>query len=243
MDSDWQHAAVIRRDQIEAGLDITFSRLFVPYYFGIISNLKPPRILEVGGGTGHLAKVLKELVETYVLVEPSSSMAAIAKEVNAGTSVEVVISRIEDYKSEDLSEIVLSHLSIHTAKDYESFLSGIERNLSARGCAYVSLPHPAFYNQYKKFFPEGEFRYMEERGRRVSFTITADPSNRIEDVPYFHRPISAYVRAIRSAKLYLSDMVEIYPSEPIEELYGEAWRVPRYLVLVLQKLPEAYRGA
>src|SRR6185437_16039007 len=93
----WREIAKLRSVQIESGLDLTFSKVFVPYFQNLITRLKPKKILEVGGGTGHLAKILSDISQKYVMVEPSIGMYHSARNVLAGTQVEIFNSAIETF--------------------------------------------------------------------------------------------------------------------------------------------------
>jgi hypothetical protein len=93
------------------------------------------------------------------------------------------------------------------------------------------LPHPAFYNDYKTFFDPSTFNYMKERSKLVSFSITLEPSEVIDRVPYYHRPLSHYISGFTSAGFCITGFDEIFPSDAIHKLYGNNWKNPRYLVL------------
>jgi ubiquinone/menaquinone biosynthesis C-methylase UbiE len=71
---DWPHAGEVRRRQIESGKDVTFTRIFLPYYRELVAKINPRRALEIGCGTGHLAKSLAEKVPELVAIDPSLGM-------------------------------------------------------------------------------------------------------------------------------------------------------------------------
>lgn len=198
----------------------------------VIRNCCPKTILEIGGGTGHLARELSRQVSQYVLVEPSAGMYSVACKTLDGTDIELCNQTVQEFsKSDRHFDLVLSHLCIQATSDVNAFLVALARTLTASGTFLLSLPHPAFYNDYKKFFPTETFLYTEEIATMVTFTLTLDPGTEIKGVPYYHRPISKYISALSHAGLAVSSMDEIYPSDEIQKLYGAPWRTPRYPVL------------
>jgi len=222
---------MLRKQQIEDGLDLTFSKVFVPYYARVVSTLAPSSILEVGGGTGHLALVLASRTKKYVVLEPSQGMFAVARDVLKGTIAELRQSTIEEFREEEAYDLVLSHMCVQVVSNLDKFLKAIAERLSPSGQFLLSLPHPVFYNDYKKFFPREKFRYIDEQNENISFSITLDPDQVIFDVPYHHRPLMAYISNLAGACLGVTYMDEVYPSEEVQNLYGAPWKDPRYLVL------------
>lgn len=231
MTHHWDDIAAVRRQQIDDGWDLTFSRVFVPYYQQLISGLAPSSILEVGGGTGHLARSLSSIPERYVMLEPSQGMYEVAREVLADGRVEIHNCTVESFPEHGKFELVLSHMCVQAAGELRGFLGALARQVSTSGVFLVSLPHPVFYNDYKRFFAPEEFQYINEQSKRISFSITLDPSQLIEGVPYHHRPLSKYVSCIADTGLCLTFFEEIYPGAEIQDLYGRPWENPRYLVL------------
>jgi SAM-dependent methyltransferase len=232
MPHQWNEIARLRAEQIDGGLDLTFSKVFVPYYSGILAERKPTDVLEIGGGTGHLARELRRFGSTYVMIEPSAGMYAIAQQTLQGCAVEIINQTIEAFSSGGRRfGFVFSHMCIQTVENLDVFVGAVSTALAPDSRYMVSLPHPAFYNDYKQFFPKETFRYMEERATLIDFTITLDPGRKIKGVPYQHRPLSVYVAAFAKASLNVSVLDEIYPSPDIQALYGGPWKFPRYLVL------------
>jgi SAM-dependent methyltransferase len=228
--SRWDRAATLRRNQIESGKDLTFTRVFVPLWSSIVKTIRPHSVLEAGIGTGHLALELSRYTSHYVGVEPSRGMLAEAADVLTGTDVKLMASTIQAVQS-DPFDLVLSHMCLHAVEHYFDFLESIERLLKCEGVFLLSIPHPAFFNEYKKLIPDSGFSYMQHHAAVVDFRITLDAEGTIQQVPYFHRPLEAYLSAMARAGLVLYYMREVYPDAATQALYGVPWRTPRYLVL------------
>jgi SAM-dependent methyltransferase len=228
----WNENAILRRDQIESGLDITFSRVFVPLFRDILNRLKPKSVLEIGGGTGHMARALCDGIATYEMLEPSPGMYAVASHTLAGTHVELHSYRLEDVPKRETFDFVMSHLCVQVIDDIRTFFSALKPHLAEGAHFAISLPHPAFYNDYKEFFPKSDFRYMARAATTVSFSVTLDPSRRIEGVPYHHRPLMDYVNAVGACGMAVTEMQEVFPPRDIQALYGHEWMTPRYVILI-----------
>lgn len=227
----WNQAAELRRSQIESGIDITFCDVFVPYYSARVESAQSRRILEIGCGTGHLAKALASDGRTLHAIEPSEDMHRVAADVLLGSHVDLQKLRMEDYRPQEPFDLAIAHLVVHMVDAVPAFLAATRRALSPGGTLLMSLPHPCFWNNYREYIPRDRYRYMRQEYAEATLTITKDPSNSIHGIPYFHRPLQDYIKAIILAELCIVDIDEIYPEPGIEAKYGSEWKEPRYVVL------------
>jgi SAM-dependent methyltransferase len=230
MGNEWDQIARRRREQIETGRDLTFSKVFVPIYTSLISALEPSSVLEIGIGTGHLALTLSGLAQHYVGIDPSSGMMEEARQVLQGKSIELEQCSIEEFQSSVEFDLVISHLCLQTTPDCMGFLAAVAESLNEQGVYLISIPHPAFFNEYKKIVPSAQFDYMTEHSAFIDFSITLDPQRQIRGVPYSHRPLSFYFAEFMRANLTISMLKEVYPPKDVQLLYGAKWRTPRYLI-------------
>ncbi|OBQ56763.1 class I SAM-dependent methyltransferase [Halodesulfovibrio spirochaetisodalis] len=230
MTNAWDKAAAIRKEQIESGLDITFCDIFIPYYLKLIKREAPTTFLEVGCGTGHL---LKEIVSESIdckAVEPSPKMYEIAKEHLKDQTVNISCCKIEDFNSLEQYDLILSHLCAQAVTDLGGWLNSISQLLAPQGTFVFAIPHPCFYNDYKKLIPSSKYSYMHEIDATISLSITLDSKNTIDGVPYKHRPLNCYINILRKNGFCLIGLDEIYPSPEVQAKYGATWDYPRYLV-------------
>lgn len=234
----WNKAANLRREQIESGLDITFNRVFVPYFLGCIEESAPKKILEVGCGTGHLSARLAKVVKHVEAVEPSPGMYSVAKRVLANTTVKLHHFSVEDFRPSRRFDLVFSHLCGHVVADIDSFCRACSDLVDVGGLFIFSLPHPCFWNIYKEFFPRADYRYAKEQFASVALTITKDPDRPIDGLPFHHRPLGRYVTALRNCGMALTRLDEILPSKSVQQLYGAEWHFPRYCALHATRVHE-----
>jgi SAM-dependent methyltransferase len=231
MPQKWDKAASLRREQIESGLDITFNRVFAPYFVERIFERAPKRVLEVGCGTGHLALRLASVVSHVEALEPSPGMYSIAREVLANSNVELHHSTIEEFRRSKRFDFVVSHLCGHAVADIDVFCRACSAFVNVRGLFVFSLPHPCFWNDYKEFFPRADYRYGTEKFASVALTITNDPNRPIDGLPFYHRPLGRYVSALNKCGMAVTHLDEIIPPKAVQRLYGVEWRFPRYCVI------------
>lgn len=196
----------------------------------MVKLLQPSSILEVGAGTGHLALELSHLTSRYVAVEPSKGMMLEANDVLRNQNVTLISSTVEELNADQSFDLVVCHMCLQAIGNYIQFLSAVERHLAKAGVFLISIPHPVFFNEYKKILPAEKFDYMREQSALIDFAITLDPEETIRGVPYFHRPVSKYLSAFANAGLLLTYMEEIIPSDDIQALYGRPWATPRYIL-------------
>lgn len=231
MSNHWNHYAEIRKNQIETGLDITFTEVFKPIYINIVNDLKPKNILEIGGGTGHLALALSKVNSEISVIEPSSGMHNVAIKTLAKSKVILSNASLEEFAPVEGYDLIISHMVVHTVKNLELFYNNVIEHLNPNSTFVFSIPHPCFFNNYKKILDQN-YSYMNAKYQEISFSISKDPDNLITNVPYYHRPLSHYINTLSQNSLSLKFLNEIFPSEEIQMLYGALWEEPRYCIFI-----------
>lgn len=235
MPERWNEIATIRRRQIESGIDLTFSKVFLPYYTNLVVQLRPNSLLEVGCGTGHLSAALSEYVPAITSLEPSSGMHFTASEVLSGKSVSLLNITVQDYKEHTCYDMIISHMCLQVVDDLNSVLKSIYAHMDENSLFVFAIPHPCFYNDYKQFFKPEEYHYMHDLRKVISFTITKDPSSVISGIPYNHRPLSRYFSCLKDQELAIVNFEEVFPGPKLQEQYGSPWKNPRYCIFQIVK--------
>ena len=160
-------------------------------------------------------------------------MHSVSKDVLSNSNVVLKNCGSSDLNQKGAFDLAFSHLVAHVVDDLAGFLQSVSEFLSEEGVFLFSVPHPCFYNDYKKFFGE-DYSYMVPRTENVSFTITRDPANAISGIPYHHRPLSVYLNTLIESGFRLTNFDEIFPEEEIQKLYGTKWDSPRYCLFTCQ---------
>lgn len=234
MPTRWCNSAELRRYQIESGLDLTFNEVFKPLISARVMDFRPSSVLEVGAGTGHMAKTIAALGCNLTAVEPSAGMFSVAREVLRDSDVRLLNCTSFELPFDAPFDLAYSHLVVHVIDDLISFFESICRHLASGGHFIFSLPHPCFYNGYKGLFGD-EYEYIRPMAKNIAFTITNDPDNAITGVPYHHRPLSSYINGAIGAGFLITQFDEIMPDAETQSKYGELWKYPRYCVFTCTK--------
>jgi hypothetical protein len=113
--------------------------------------------------------------------------------------------------------------------DLHIFISGLYLVLRANGLLIFSVTHPWFWPNYYGYDQEPWYRYDRELIIESPFRITSTP-----DCPFLsthvHRPLAAYIGALRQTGFSICDLREPMPSPDVEARYPRPWTTPRYLI-------------
>ena len=231
----WSDSAKLRQRQIESGLDITFQHIFKPLILHRLRTLRPRSVIEIGAGTGHLSKAVSDDGVAVTAIEPSPGMFSVAQDVLAGSSVQLLNCQSFDLAPTISFDAAISHLVAHVVDDLVGFFRSIAVHLGAGGHLLITIPHPCFFNDYKKLF-DREYSYMVPASKEISFAITNDPGNLITGVPYHHRPLSIYINSLVATGFAIDGFDEIFPDQGVQDLYGVPLENPRYCLFSCRKL-------
>ena len=230
MPDSWSAMAGQRREQIDSGRDITFTNVFLPFYRNLVTDLGCNSIIEVGCGTGHLAKELSRTVQRTYALEPSPGMHAVASEVLRDSGVELINRAVEGYATKERFDCVISHLCAQTVSDLNRFLQSCGGLLEPNGCFIFSIPRPCFWNDYQPYFEVDGFDYMKEQFTNATLTISLDRASKMPGIPFHHRPLSNYISAIAASDLEIRKFDEILPTDSVQRLYPKRWERPHFCV-------------
>ena len=226
----WSAMAPLRREQIDSGQDITFNKVFLPFYRGLIADLRCSSIIEVGCGTGHLAKELSRMVKQTYAVEPSPGMHTIAADVLRDSNVTLTHTSVEQYQPDERFDCVVSHLCAQAVSDLNGFFGSCAGLLKNDGRFIFSIPHPCFWNDYQPYFNGNDFDYTVEQFTKATLTISLDRGSKLPGIPFHHRPLSRYIDVIVASGLRIQRLYEIFPSKDIQLLYPDLWKRPHFCV-------------
>lgn len=231
----WSQSALIRKNQIESGLDITFHKVFLPIYKKLFNEYRPQNVIDIGTGTGHLAMYLREYCNKMTAIEPSKGMYDVALETLKYSDIALSNICSYNFKTPVPFDIVYSHMCVHTIQSSPDFFRSIRQVILQGGKFIFSIPHPCFYYKYKNHFNDS-YIYMEQMSTSVDLTISKDLDNPLKNIPYFHRPISYYLNLIRETGFTLEKIIEVVPDSDLQHHYKDEWVDPRYCLFVCNAL-------
>lgn len=236
--SEWGNNALDRYKQVVQGIDITFSKVFLPIWKDIFSKYNFQNVLEVGCGTGILSAEVSRYVESIMCIEKDNTMIKIAKEHNLGISnISFLETSIEQFNSNHTFEVSIAHMVIHNISDIGIAFKSISKCLSSNGDFIFSIPHPCFYHFYKSNELQN-LTYLTQKEFLIDFTISQDNKPLKNRITYYHRSLEVYVKVLFKCGFSVIDLIEVFPSEDIMKFYPEKWMYPRYLVIHAKKIFE-----
>jgi ubiquinone/menaquinone biosynthesis C-methylase UbiE len=185
-----------------------------PILWNFIGEIKQLKVLDAGCGTGYLSRKLATQGAIVTGVDISENMVAIAKEKSAQRNLAIDFYVDDCIKLEKLSaqyfDLVIANYVFMDVPDLEGAMKAFNRVLKMNGNAVLIFSHPCF-PQGKAMVSENNeevtyhwnFSYFERQKHTVPpwghFT---------SEFICFHRPLSDYWKAFKSAGFTIIDFEE-----------------------------------
>jgi len=228
--SEWDILAPVRFQQITSGEDITYHHVLVPSVLRLMPGQPVAAALDAGCGIGYLTNLLTDHAALVVGVDASAESIEIAR-AHFGTRADFIQETLESHskKNTQAYDIVIANMVLMDVSDLDVFVSALHLVLRPNGVLIFSVTHPCFWPHYYGYDREPWYRYDRELIIESPFKITARP-----DCPFLsthiHRPLEAYIGALRHARFFIDELREPMPSPDVEARYPDPWATPRYLV-------------
>jgi SAM-dependent methyltransferase len=200
----------------------------------------PPgkRFVDLGCGDAAIGReLLQRGAASYMGIEGSQRMAALAERTLAGTGGGVMVMGIEKWAAVPEScDVVLSRLALHYVADVGPVVRQVQRALSARGQLVFSVEHPVI-TSHDNILDGGATRQdwtvdnYFVTGERITQWMGGT-------VIKYHRTLEDYIRLLREAGLRLEDLREARPQmehSPDPATYARRMRIPLFLILAARK--------
>lgn len=228
---EWDALANERHRQITAGEDISYEKVLVPEMLSMLRSADTTSLLDVGSGTGDFTRLLANIAEEVVGVEPSSENIAISKKVCAKSRnvsfinlpIEAALEPLSKYRFTS-SVAMMSLMSIPDLKATSIILGEI---LATGSTLIAVITHPCFWPIYWKYAEEEWFDYSREIFIEAPFSISKTATE--IKTTHIHRPISFYVNVFAEAGFRLEQLSEPIPSDEVRQLYPTKSTWPRFL--------------
>ncbi|MEA2733605.1 MAG: hypothetical protein QOE14_56 [Humisphaera sp.] len=188
---------------------------------GVVRLLNPKRgekMIDVASGQGVLARLLHERGVEMTGVDAARELIAVAKQrSDSAIRYHVADARELSFLDENAFDAATCVLAIQNINPIQPVFDGVARALKPGGRFVMAMMHPSFrgaketswgWDQAKEVQYRRVDRYLLPR----KSPIVTNPGKTPDVYTWsFHRPIEAYVKALRGAGL-LIDALEEWPS-------------------------------
>jgi SAM-dependent methyltransferase len=209
-----------------------------PVILDLLGPVHAGRILDLGCGDGRLGRTLLERgAATYVGVDGSAKMVALAKENLRGSAAQVVREDIRSWAYPlEAFDIVLSRLALHYIEDLDGVLHRIRGSLAPDGRFIFSVEHPVL-TSCDKALPPGTIRQdwivdnYFDTGQRVTRWMG-------ELVVKYHRTVEDYFVSLQRAGFVIEQLREGKPDRHAfssNESFERRMRIPLFLIFGARK--------
>jgi ubiquinone/menaquinone biosynthesis C-methylase UbiE len=230
--------------------------LIEPPFERVIGDVGGLRVLEVACGNGRLARRMARRGATVTAVDASEGMILHAREREAeaptGTDYRVADAAGLGSLADGSFDLVVAGMALMDIADAQGALREVGRALRVGGRLVASMIHPCFDTgeenscwvaeryayETRVFRKVGRYREIFEHSAGWRVGGHQDPQ-RVMKTPYYHRPLSWYFRAIKTAGLAVTAFEEPEPTEKFvaESSQGPYLRkIPLHCVIEARKL-------
>lgn len=239
----WERHAGWWQEQCTAGADPEYVELIEPLASELLAGYG--RVLDVGAGEGQLSRLAVGLGASLVVgMDPTRAQVHEAARRRGGPKF--MLGQAEALPFADQSfDAAVACLVFEHIDAMDTAVAEVARVLREGGRFLFYLNHPLLQTPDSGWIDDHILDPPEQYWRIGQYLRE---SSEIEEVqkdvflPFVHRPLSRYVNALRDAGLVVDRMLE--PSPPPGFLaaapeYPQAEAIPRLLVLVCRKEPQA----
>lgn len=223
-----------------------------PVHLALLGDVAGKQVLDAGCGEGRFARMLAERGAQVTAIDLSDGMVghAMAAEADKPLGIEYHVCNMTDLGLfPGPFDVAVAYLSIIDVADYERAIQEIAGVLNRGGQFLFSIVHPCFappgasweprdprripirnadklYKKIDNYYPARELRF------KMWPTAPAETVN-------YHRPISDYTRATRSAGFVVREIAEPVPSDDVlvqRDDLREFLRAPYFMVFDCEKV-------
>lgn len=209
-----------------------------PVILDLVGPIANKRILDLGCGDAAIGKeFLHHGAASYVGVEGSHKMVAVATQTLAGTSGQVIPQTIEDWTHPPVAfDLVLARLALHYVADLASVFTNVFRTLAPRGQFVFSVEHPVI-TSCDRGWTAGTLRqdWVVDDYFSTGIRVTNWLGGTVQK---YHRTIENYFHLLQTTGFRVEELREAHPQRDHfydTQTYERRKRIPLFLILAARK--------
>lgn len=210
----WNHIA--RDWDVQVGDEGDTNRILNsdPVLWRLVGDVAGLNVLDAGCGTGYLTRMLQGRGAHVIGIDFSDRMIDIARAKAPGIDFRVEsCSRLTSVADGSI-DVVVSNYVLMDLPDIGGAVSAIHRVLRIGGAAVLVFSHPCFPQGRAAASPDGSIQYQWDFSYFDEQKCIDPPWGHFEsEFIWFHRPLSAYWKAFRTAGFDVIDFKEPHIAE------------------------------
>lgn len=209
-----------------------------PVLMDLIGSITDKRILDLGCGDAAIGReLLHQGAASYVGIESSHKMAAVARQMLADTSGQIILQTIEDWTyPHAVFDLVIARLALHYVADLAPIFTKVFQALAPSGQFVFSVEHPAIAS-CDRGWTAGTLR--QDWVVDNYFTTGVRVTNWLGGtVKKYHRTVEDYFHLLQEAGFLIMDLREAHPQCDRfhdAQTYERRKRIPLFLILAARK--------
>ncbi|MBD2250964.1 class I SAM-dependent DNA methyltransferase [Nostoc parmelioides] len=209
-----------------------------PVIMDLMRPITGQRILDLGCGDAAIGReLLQNGAASYLGVEGSHKMAAVAKQTLMDTTGEVILQAIENWAYPHAAfDLVIARLSLHYIADLSPICTNIFYALAPKGRFVFSVEHPMI-TSCDQGWTSGTPRqnWVVDNYFTTGLRVTNWLGGTVQK---YHRTVEDYFHLLQKAGFIIEDLREASPQrENFHDVktYERRSRIPLFLILAARK--------
>jgi SAM-dependent methyltransferase len=209
-----------------------------PVLIELVGEVAGLKILDLGCGDAALGReVLERGAKSYMGIDGSYKMIALAQETLAGTGGQARLGNLESWSPpQGAFDLVISRLVLHYIVDLDRLLFSVCQSLTDSGRLVFSVEHPVI-TSCNRSFPPGAIR-QDWIVDNYFDTGIRTPHWLGQKVMKVHRTVEDYFIALQAAGFMVESLRESRPRSELfvsEETYQRRRRIPLFLFFAARR--------